>query len=121
MNSLFPFGDNVSEEEGELTLLGHVTWAGVGMHGWDAFLNKHYKPTNPCNTRSQETHAPQTTTLKHPATVWDYILLNKSKIMKRAQEVPFYSFFVPVSSAVQMFRDQLDSQVGLMCPLSHPY
>lgn len=33
MNSLFHFRDNASEEEGELTLLGHVTWAGVGMHG----------------------------------------------------------------------------------------
>lgn len=33
MNSLFHFRDNTSEEEGELTLLGYVTWAGVGMHG----------------------------------------------------------------------------------------
>lgn len=68
MNSLLHFRDNASEEEGELTLLGHVTWAGVGMHGWDAFLNKHHKPTSPCNTRAQETPAPQTTTLNHTAT-----------------------------------------------------
>lgn len=50
MNSVFHFRDGSSEEEGEMTLPGHVTWIGVGMHGWNAFLIKHCKPTSLCNS-----------------------------------------------------------------------